>query len=133
MSFNWQNYVLIANQLSQMTGGNLDDEALLRCAISRYYYSVIIPSRDLISQKTGNSWHKKSTHKWTTDELNGYNDKSSNRAARKAAGILKKMKRKRNMADYDSVYSGGISDLRKDASEMANNAIKVTRLLQQIQ
>lgn len=94
MSFDWREYLRLAENLVEISSNGLGD-ARLRSAISRAYYSVFCLSRDRAGLKyfSGRNVHI---------EVIGRYKNSSVFAEKDAGKILDELRRYRNRADYDA-------------------------------
>ncbi len=100
MSFDWQDYVALAQELADRP-----EEACLRSAVSRAYYGVFCIARNLKGLKE----HTPKNLHWSVIEE--YRN-SSNREDREIGSILDKLRRARNHADYreDKPVTKGIAE-----------------------
>ena len=92
MSFNWEEYIKLANKLSQK-----EDESSLRTAISRAYYGVFCIARNKKGYKNPAFRKGKNIH-WIV--INAYKN-SAQSADRRIGKVLDSLRRRRNNADYD--------------------------------
>ena len=97
MEFHWKDYYDLAKEL-----GERNEEAALRCAISRTYYAIYcsvlaeVKAKDNYSSPTANS------HKALWDYLNRYQDKKS----KKLADYGRNLRKWRTSADYEYEMPG---------------------------
>jgi uncharacterized protein (UPF0332 family) len=99
MSFDWNKYLTLAKALSQA----VTDEASLRSAVSRSYYSVF----NLALQRAGlNGYRDKSDETGGSHQLlwNLYGRNIKNTDCLRLAMLGPRMKRRRVKADYRSAY-----------------------------
>ena len=110
MSFDWKDYVYLAEELL-----NRPEEAYLRSAISRAYYGVFCIARN---RKGCKEFTRANVH-W--EVINKYKN-SSDRNERNIGRILDNLRRSRNDADYneDKLISG---DLAERAVLLAKNVL----------
>ena len=124
MSFDWNEYFLLAKELSgdQTFKGN--KEAKMRSAISRAYYAVIIQARTKICQLNSISFPKGNTHKWTIDKYT-----AGQRPLAQSIGTrLKRLKKRRERADYEDYVKNLISELNSALIEAERLMIDIDRL-----
>ncbi|WP_339876800.1 hypothetical protein [uncultured Algoriphagus sp.] len=115
MSFDWNNYVKLGNSLSKQNG-----EEYKRTAISRIYYGVLNLSREVIKPVSTEKFNRK--HIWTQEQFSKYGKPESNQIA----AILRRLKKKREKADYENFAA----DLDK---ELLFTQIEAKRLQQLIE
>jgi len=89
MSFNWQNFILLAEKLMQN-----HDEASLRTCISRSYYGVFCIARN---KKGFKNYKYPDIHRKVIEEYMNSNKKEE----RQIGKILDDLRWWRNKADYD--------------------------------
>ncbi|HHT9124250.1 MAG TPA: hypothetical protein ACFYD6_00355 [Candidatus Brocadiia bacterium] len=90
MSFDWKDYVYLADNLLNQTG-----ESYLRSSISRAYYGVFCIARN---RKGYKSYTGQDNIHWKV--INEYKS-SSNKNEQNIGRILDKLRKTRNDADYD--------------------------------
>lgn len=95
MHFNWKEYSNVADKLSQ----SKDNEAFLRAAISRYYYSVFGSARYYLVEKKSETQflNRGGIHTRVYDELK----KSTDDNEAELGDLLETLSEIRNKADYD--------------------------------
>ena len=96
MSFNWRSYIQLANELINYKKTSTIQEAYLRSAISRSYYSVFCIARNLLINK-GVTIPMHNTHKFVRKEYQN----STNRIEKKVAKDLSRLWKDRKDADYE--------------------------------
>jgi len=119
MTFNWSDYLHLAEELLHRRCDNIGDEALYRCIISRSYYSLLIQLNNLLEAQgeTIENIHE--------DILNILNSRSStNRWLKRIAANLNKLRVGRRKADYDNEFQGDIQSLAKHSTKWARNGIE---------
>ncbi len=89
MSFNWRDYVSLAEELSNRT-----EESYLRSSISRAYYGVFCIARD---RKGYKKYPSSDVHWKVINEYKNSGDKTEQDIGR----VLDKLRKSRNDADYD--------------------------------
>ena len=92
-AFDWSKYLELAAELAK----DDTDEAKLRTAISRAYYAAFHAAREDAMRRLQQKAPRFQTHRWT---INFY-AKSNRRIDRKIGRKLKRLKKSREMADYD--------------------------------
>jgi uncharacterized protein (UPF0332 family) len=97
MAFDWSKYLELAEELSKR-----QDEACLRAAISRAYYSVynIAKKRDAVSKYRFNNDGNSHDELWDL-----YDRNSTSGECRRLAFVGKRLKRRRVEADYISIFA----------------------------
>lgn len=113
MSFDWNEYFLLARELSGDNNLSSSEEAKKRSAISRAYYSVIIQARTKICSLTNRRHPNRNTHAWTINEYLHHSDP----LARSIGSRLKRLKKRRERADYDNHIRNLDSELISSLSE----------------
>ncbi|MBI5208125.1 MAG: HEPN domain-containing protein [Candidatus Firestonebacteria bacterium] len=99
MSFNWQEYITLANNLiKNPCSGN--EESYYRSAISRAYYGVFGIAKMFVI-KSGVSLPPQNTHQFL---INNYKN-SSDSVRKKIGKNLDSLRRDRNKADYEDNIS----------------------------
>ena len=124
MSFDWNEYFLLAKELAGDSGLSSNKEARMRSAISRAYYSVLIQARDKASELAGKTYPtvSKGTFQWTIKTLFNYAKADNNQAAKEVGEGLKRLKINRERADYGD----HIENLK---SELESTMIETERLI----
>jgi uncharacterized protein (UPF0332 family) len=93
-TFDWADYLTFAEEIAQRP-----DEAALRSAISRAYYSAYCKARNHLSQSGVNV--RTSSHKWLWDNFRMSDDEDI-----RSLGLTgDRLRMARNRADYDNVFS----------------------------
>ncbi len=122
MSFNWEEYLLLANKLLESRGIFAPAEACTRTAISRAYYAAFISARDLAARRRKIILNiRKSVHR----QVRNFFEESNDKDYVMIGALLKSLARKRNMADYDSV----MTDSGKEAEGSVRLATDILALL----
>lgn len=112
--FDWTNYLVLAKEL-----GNRQDEASLRSAISRAYYSAFCNARNRLGQQGVTVPKTGDVHKWVWDQY-----RLSGTQLLQSVGIEgDRLRKVRNTADY-------ADDFPKLASVVRTSIIRATRLLE---
>jgi uncharacterized protein (UPF0332 family) len=108
MSFDWHDYWRFANECHTNASAMVSEDAALRAAISRAYYSVFCRARNLVA-KRGQIFTSGLGVHW---DVIMYFKNSSDVDEQKVGNNLDRLRRKRNQADYSDVFPG---NLKKDA------------------
>lgn len=98
MSFNWLDYLDLAKRL-QTQAAISSEESEKRTAMSRAYYAAAMTSRTFLAK----TWTvpRKETHAF----IIGRFTKNKDRSYQKVGKDLKRLKDKREMADYDNAIT----------------------------
>ncbi|HAZ46829.1 MAG TPA: hypothetical protein DDW76_30770 [Cyanobacteria bacterium UBA11369] len=96
MTFNWSEYLNLAQELAQQT----TDEAKLRSAISRAYYAAFIKSRNFLQEREGLTIPTENTHKYVINQFKNSSDPVRIKIGRR----LLRLRGFRNQADYDNTF-----------------------------
>lgn len=103
MSFDWLEYLDLAQQLTRSTTGPSSREARLRSAISRAYYAAFCKARNHLLKKGPIPNEKKiNMHKYVREQFMGSPDK----ARKKIGADLNRLRTDRNKADYWDIVAG---------------------------
>ncbi|MFB2879051.1 HEPN domain-containing protein [Floridanema aerugineum] len=97
MSFDWSNYLNLAQELAQETS----DEAKLRSAISRSYYAAFIKARNFLRHKDNLVIPQQNAHQYVITQFKN----SPDRLRQKLGKRLERLRVYRNRADYEDVFS----------------------------
>jgi uncharacterized protein (UPF0332 family) len=98
MSFEWSDYLDLAQELASRSDVSSLKEALLRTATSRAYYSVFIQARNLLVSE-GHVIPAVNTHRYVINQF-----LSSSSEIRKLIGAdLERLQIARKRADYDNL------------------------------
>ncbi len=100
MSFNWSEYLGLAQQLAGKAKISATQESRLRSAISRSYYAAFIQARNYLRDEEGIVIPNKNTHQYVINQFNN----SSELNRKKIAQQLKRLRDYRNQADYDDTF-----------------------------
>lgn len=118
MAFDWPDYLALARGLAYA-----DDEASHRSAISRAYYACYGLARRSLPVEPGPVASFDGEHKALWDEY-----KSAQERARRAIGTNgDRMRRKRNLADYEIAYSDAAHDVAGVLQEAERICAKLQR------
>lgn len=130
MKFDWSGYFDLARELATVntSGSAKVVEAKLRSSISRAYYAAFCLARNYLRDDLGD--RELSNPKQSDTNVHWYVIKefqtlgSRNQKMREIGLDLEKLREKRNMVDYDDVFSTSINKLKKLQNE-ANYCLKL--------
>lgn len=120
MAFDWNEYLRVAKNIhTQSKASKIKDEALLRTAISRAYYSVIHFAAENIRQKHNSSFYPR-------NDLHGsvigyYKNDRFNPNYQEAARILSDLRFSRNKCDYQSLFNENLEKLLESSFIQVEN------------
>jgi uncharacterized protein (UPF0332 family) len=127
MSFNWADFLTLANALVRSPNSPGPEEASLRSAISRAYYAAFRVARnfgrdrgELIPTETGRD------HRLVRDHFKS----SPDRIRRKIGLDLGRLYDNRTSADYDDVLAGRPVSLAQSSVTVARNVLTALDSLQ---
>lgn len=123
MKFDWSGYFDLANELAAISDSESAKivEAKMRSSISRAYYAAFCLARnylrdDLDDRKLSNSQQKNTNVHWYV--IQQFQTLGSrNKKMRQVGWDLENLREKRNMVDYDDVFSTSINHLKKLENE----------------
>ena len=96
------------------------DEASFRAAIGRYYYAVVLATRDhLATSDPSGADRSEHTHRWVIDQLREMNES----AAQQLQTLLNRMRTLRNKADYGDTLPKP-AEAAKEVGRDAKNALR---------
>lgn len=101
MSFNWAEYLHLAEELTGIANSIAGEEARLRSTISRAYYAAFIRARNYLRHQDLDLPRNGDVHRYVRD----YFDRSSNELHRMIANDLARLRISRNRADYDDIMT----------------------------
>jgi uncharacterized protein (UPF0332 family) len=107
MSFDWQLYISLAEELLKLPQKRIPEEACFRSAISRSYYGVFGIARNFLIKK-GITIPPIDTHKFVREQYK----KSSNKIERKIGEYLGQLWKDRKDSDYKDTASIDIKRTR---------------------
>jgi uncharacterized protein (UPF0332 family) len=120
MSFNWFDFLTLADALLRTPSSPGLEEASLRSAISRAYYAAFCSARNFARDRgeiaptgTGRDHQLVKNHFST----------SPNRIRRKIGADLDRLRRRRNRADYTDVLVGRPVPLARSSVAMAQDVL----------
>jgi len=98
MSFNWSEYLNLAQELVGQTGTPAGQEARQRSALSRAYYAAFCQARNHLRDKEGHSLPGGGqVHVYVRDQFRNSSDPMRNQIGQN----LNRLRIDRNKADYD--------------------------------
>jgi uncharacterized protein (UPF0332 family) len=98
MSFDWSEYLNLAQELAGQAVSPASQEARLRASISRAYYAAFCKSRNYLRDKEGRRVPSGvRAHRFVQDEFK----RSSDRVRKQIGYDLDRLRSDRNKADYD--------------------------------
>ena len=124
MSFNWEDYLTLANELSTQNEGYIE-QARKRAAISRAYYAAFIKARNKALPEIGRppSNYRGGSHNYY---INYYVSKGH--AGREVHRKLKRLKKRRVKADYEDSFNS----INKELISALRESKKIISKLDQI-
>lgn len=119
MTFNWSDYLHLAEELLHRRCEDIKDEALYRCIISRSYYSLLIQLNNLLEAQ---GEYIEFIHQDILEILNSRS--KTNPWVKTIAADLNKLKISRRKADYDNEFQGNIQSDAKNSIKWARKGIE---------
>lgn len=107
MSFNWQEFLLLADGLSQQPDLFSSEEAGYRTAISRAYYAAFCAARNFAR---GRGEIMVSGYGEDHERVIRHFQRSGDKEGRKVADLLRALRTKRNAADYEDSLTAPHAD-----------------------
>lgn len=104
MSFDWSEYLTLAQELASQTERSSLQEARLRSAVSRAYYAAFRTARNHLRDKAGKTnWEltQGNTHQNVIDLFTDLYNKSNNQGHLLIAQMLRDLRSARNKTDYN--------------------------------
>lgn len=102
MSFNWSEYLSLANELAPRPIDRTTAEAKLRSAISRAYYANHCKARNFLRDCEGHKPRREDAHRFVIEKFSN----SIDRTRRDIGKDLNRLKVDRIKADYEDEFSG---------------------------
>ena len=127
MSFAWSDFLALAEALERHPAIPGPEEAVLRTAISRAYYSAFCSAREFAVTRDG------LTIRRTGDDHNlvaAHFRFAPEQARRRIAFNLKRLRDFRNRADYDTALVGTPKALAQTSVALARNVLTALSALQ---
>ena len=125
MSFNWNDYIKIADELAQK---HTLKEASCRSAISRAYYGAFCTARNYLQTKEGVKEFGENAHNSVRDIFVSSNDQNR----REIGNKLNRLRLSRNKADYDNTYTVSSSSLLKETENALKNAKQIVDSIEKL-
>lgn len=119
MSFDWSEYLKLAQELAGQPGNPASQEARLRAAVSRAYYAVFCMGRNYLREQEGRQVPSRDVHRYVRDAFK----KSPDRLHKQIGYDLDRLRSDRNKADYDD----SVANLDKMANAAVALAHKIIR------
>jgi len=111
VSFDWSQFLLVAEDLSSQSRGRASHEARLRSALSRAYYAAFCQARNYLRDRHGHTIPPAA-------RAHGYASAafltSSDRRWTEIGARLDSMRRRRNLADYADIVNNLIQVARSE-------------------
>lgn len=102
MSFDWSDYLELANELAPRPINVATQEAKLRCAISRAYYANYCKARNHLRDRGGQVIPAHEAHRYVIDALLN----STERSRKDLGKDLNRLRIDRIKADYHDEFNG---------------------------
>ena len=103
MTFDWSEYLKLAQELAGQTASPANEEAKLRSSVSRAYYAAFCKARNYLRDIEGYLIPSTSdAHAYVRDEFK----RSPNKLGRKIGWELDQLRTHRNRVDYDDSVAG---------------------------
>jgi uncharacterized protein (UPF0332 family) len=120
MSFDWQDYLTLAEALVRERGYLALEDACLRSAISRAYYAAFVSARNFATARDGFiPCHTGADH----GRVKKHFKRSSDRARRQVGVELGRIWGHRTSADYDDVFQGALPAATQASLQHARNVL----------
>ncbi len=126
MSFDWADFLTLADALLRDPNLPGPEEASLRSAISRAYYAAFCSARNFALDKE--NFVPQGTAK-DHKRLGAHFQKARDRTHRKIATELSRLRDNRNKADYDDVLVGRPVSLAQSSVAVARNVLNALNSL----
>lgn len=102
MSFDWSEYLSLAQELAGQSGRVANQESKYRSAISRAYYAAFCKARNYLRDVEGQAIPAGGkSHTYVRDEYRN----NSTRTRRRIGEKLNRLRSDRNRADYEDVFT----------------------------
>jgi uncharacterized protein (UPF0332 family) len=103
MSFDWSEYLTLAQELTSKATTSPIQEAHFRCAISRAYYAAFCKARNLLLTKDGYSTPRGTNVHW--DVVDKF-ENSSDITRQHIGALIHNLRSVRNIVDYKDTFYG---------------------------
>lgn len=100
MSFCWENYIDLSEELINLAQNNPMEKAFLRTSISRAYYGVFCIARNYLKNNKNITNSSPEPHKFVIEILKNSQDSSEQIIGQ----YLATLRKERNLADYEDNY-----------------------------
>jgi uncharacterized protein (UPF0332 family) len=102
MGFDWAKYLTLAQEQVELSKKHTNKDALLRCAISRAYYSAFCNARNYLRdfEKAKGLGKSSKVHQLVIDQFEG----SNNTTKKDIGAFLRRLREFRNNADYQDRF-----------------------------
>ena len=115
MTFDWSEYLKLAQELAGDAANSPNEEAKLRSSVSRAYYAAFCKARNHLRDIDGNQIPPKvNVHTYVRNQFKNSSDKSR----KKIGNDLNRLRLRRNKADYEDAVPG--------LSQLTTASLKVT-------
>ncbi|MHB0977835.1 MAG: hypothetical protein ACYC1K_00260 [Minisyncoccota bacterium] len=119
MAFNWTEYLRVAKDIHTQSKISRDkDEALLRTAVSRAYYSVINFAAENANKKHNQLFSKTNFH---TEVIGFYRHDLRNPNYQEAGRLLRILNGSRQKCDYEALIDGNVEKMLESSIIQAEN------------
>jgi uncharacterized protein (UPF0332 family) len=103
MTFDWSEYLKLAQELAGDVASSPNEEAKLRSSVSRAYYAAFCKARNHLRDIDDHQIPKRgNVHKYVRDQFKD----SPDNVRKKIGNDLDRLRIHRNKADYDDVVTG---------------------------
>lgn len=121
MSFDWSEYLTLAQELASTSTNSPIKEAKLRSAISRAYYASFCKARNLLISKEGPIPYGVNVHWYVVDKF-----ETSSQAVYQTIGqFLHHLRSTRNIIDYKDKFHGDLLSTTKGVLVEAEEVIRL--------
>ena len=97
MTFDWAEYLALAQELAGQAGGAAGPEARLRSSVSRAYYAAFCNARNFLRDVKHVSIPRENVHSFVISLF----QRGADNNEKKVGADLDRLRRARNQADYD--------------------------------
>ena len=126
MSFDWSEYLVLAQELTNKSSGSSIQEAYLRAAVSRAYYAAFCNARNHLIYKDGYSIPATvNVHTVVIDKF----EKSPDKTRQKIGTLLCNLRGVRNIVDYQEMFYGNHLGRTKGVLVEANQIISLLKTI----
>jgi uncharacterized protein (UPF0332 family) len=126
MKFNWGKYLTLAQDWADLSKGHVNEEALLRSAISRAYYASFCNARNYLRdiEKDRGLGKSLQVHQLVIERF----ERSDSKAKKDIGTVLGRLRKIRNIADYRDTFH----DLEATALQSLQYAEEVIEELEKL-